>query len=422
MSDEYLAIARRFRPKLFKEVTGQKAIVAVLKNALLQNRASHAYLFSGMRGTGKTTLARIFARALNCTSLSKEGEPCNECRCCRDMAEGKSFDFIEIDGASNRGIDDIRNLNESITYTTFSSRFKIYLIDEVHMLTKEAFNALLKSLEEPPPKVKFFLATTEVHKVLPTIVSRCQTFDLSRISDEAIIERLERITKEIGVGVEKDALLYIARLSEGSLRDAESMVDQLICMNTVPIKVSSLIDNFGLIDKEEFFALDSAFKNRDLSFAFHFAHKMFALGKDMTHFLEGLLEHYRTLAMMHFHQKETVSLTERENRGYQKSLTVYQPFHLLHILDYLSTLIHQPVRPIYKKVHVETILLHVLQTKDRISLQHLMERLTALQQTKVCEQTKQEKEKPVVNHSTRYDTLLQFAQVELQGVLKKNVL
>ena len=190
--ENYQVLARKYRPQKFSEVVGQDPIVTTLKNAIKNKRLAHAYLFCGSRGTGKTTLARVFAKALNCHQPLPDGEPCNQCTSCKEITSGSSLDVLEIDGASHRGIDDVRQINETVGYAASGGGYKIYIIDEVHMLTKEAFNALLKTLEEPPARVMFFFATTEPHKVLPTILSRCQRFNLNRISSEKIVEKLRR--------------------------------------------------------------------------------------------------------------------------------------------------------------------------------------------------------------------------------------
>lgn len=443
---DYKAIARRFRPKTFSEVTGQEAVVRTLRNAVLQKKASHAYLFTGIRGTGKTTLARIFAKALNCENLTQLGEPCNACPSCLEIMEGNSLDFIEIDGASNRGIDDIRNINETLGYRAIKGRYKIYLIDEVHMLTKEAFNALLKSLEEPPPNVKFFFATTEPLKVLPTIISRCQRFDLTRISNFEIIKKLRSIAKEIGIEIDDEALATISRLSEGSLRDAESLFDQISLSNTEVITAKYILETLGFVGRSDFFALDEAFEKNDLTFAFTFAAKLFSSGKDITYFLENLLEHYRNLMLIQLRhlQIEDTSFSKEEKEGYLRGNAIYESAHLVHILDYLSDLIHQSSRPTYKKVHLEMIILHILQTKKRIVLENLLEKLVDLEEkTEIAYPIKEEKVLPEVKEesalleskeespkevllekrrapSVRHDTVLRFAQVEFGGTLKKN--
>lgn len=438
---DYKAIPRRFRPTKFSEVTGQEAVVQVLRNAVKEKRASHAYLFSGIRGTGKTTLARIFAKALNCPH-TVEGEPCNVCSSCQEISSGQSLDVLEIDGASNRGIDDIRNLNETMGYATLQGRFKIIIIDEVHMLTKEAFNALLKNLEEPPANVKFFLATTEPQKVLPTIISRCQRFDLGRIPSFLIIKKLRTIAQEIGVSIEDEALSVIARLSEGSLRDAESIFDQLTCLGVPMITAEMVMQTLGLVAKSDFFALDEAFIQGDLGFPFTFSQKILQTGRDMTFFLEALLEHYRNIALLLLGKKEKGSdlLTEEEREGYERACKQYTLPQVLHILDYLSDLIHQAVRPTYKKIHIEMVLLHILQTKNRIFIETLLKKVASIEPQNAPppappqELVKQEAPAPApktevvsgpppppkASPSVRHDTLLRFAQVEFGGTLKKS--
>src|SRR4030042_1989270 len=222
----YEVLARKWRPRIFQEVLGQGHITQTLINAIKTDRLAHAYLFSGARGVGKTSVARILAKAINC-SRGEAGNPCNECPSCVDITEGVSVDVQEIDGASNNRVDEIRELRENIKYMPSSGKFRIYIIDEVHMLTLPAFNALLKTLEEPPPHVKFIFATTEPHKVPVTILSRCQRFDFKRIPMTLIMEKLERITDKEGIEISRSGLAIIAREAQGSMRDAESLLDQV---------------------------------------------------------------------------------------------------------------------------------------------------------------------------------------------------
>ncbi|MBM3208292.1 MAG: DNA polymerase III subunit gamma/tau, partial [Chlamydiae bacterium] len=339
-TEKYQVIARKYRPQTFADVMGQEAIVTTLKNTLRFNRIAHAYLFCGCRGTGKTTLARVFSKALNCRNLTNDYEPCNNCQSCLEVSQGRSLDVIEIDGASHRGIDDIRQINETIGYAPSSGKYKIYIIDEVHMLTKEAFNALLKTLEEPPPNVKFFFATTEPHKVLQTIMSRCQRFDLSRITLSLIQEKLEKIGKDLNLEYEPEALQLIARLSDGSLRDAESLFDQVICYNEGKLTTEKITTSLGLVSASTFFDLDQAVEEQDLSYAFILAEKIFSSGKDLSYFLDSLMEHFRTILSLQLGQPHL--LPPLQAKKYQLAATViYTQENTLYILDYLLEWLQQ---------------------------------------------------------------------------------
>jgi DNA polymerase-3 subunit gamma/tau len=244
--EAYTVIARKWRPQVFDDVVGQDHVVRTLKNAIQRQRIAHAYLFVGPRGTGKTSTARIFAKALNCEQ-GPTPTPCGTCTACVDIARGSSMDVIEIDGASNNSVDQVRDLRDDARYAPAQGRFKIYIIDEVHMLSISAFNALLKTLEEPPPHVKFVFATTEVHKVLPTIISRCQRFDLRPIADELIIARLQHIAEAEQIAVTPAALACIARLADGGMRDAQSIFDQMIAFCGAAIDEPDVLDVYGLV-------------------------------------------------------------------------------------------------------------------------------------------------------------------------------
>ncbi len=381
MSKEpYKGLSRIHRPQTFASVLGQEAIVTTLKNALLQKKTAQAYLFCGTRGTGKTTLARVLAKALNCANLSSEGEPCNTCTSCLEITDGKSLNVFEIDGASNRGIDDIRGLNESVGYAPSSSGCKIFIIDEAHMLTKEAFNALLKTLEEPPPNVKFFLATTEPHKIPPTIISRCQRFDLQRISSAKIAEKLMKITKEQGSICEEEALYKIAGLSDGSMRVAESLLDQILCCSHGPITETTVSHALATLPTEAFFNFDEAFAKNNLKFAFEWASSIFSSGKDLAYFFECLLEHYRNILVIQMQiPQKAKEMSPSIEAKYRHSATIYSEEQSCYILDYLLLQHEQVNKTAFKRVGLEMILLHILKSKYRISAVDLVLRLENLQ-------------------------------------------
>lgn len=375
----YQVIARKYRPQTFANVVGQEAIVTTLKNTLRFNRLAHAYLFCGCRGTGKTTLARVFAKALNCGHLTEDSEPCNTCPSCLDIIAGRSLDVLEIDGASNRGIDDIRQINETIGYAPASGKYKIYIIDEVHMLTKEAFNALLKTLEEPPANVKFFFATTEPHKVLPTIVSRCQRFDLNRIPFESLKKKLAWIAEDLKVPCEDDVLSLIASIAEGSLRDAESLFDQIICYAEHPITAAKVSATLGIMPRAAFFSLDKAFEEQNLSFAFELAADVFSSGKDLSYFIDNLIEHYRYLLKIKLGSSAPFTAS-RLKEQYTASAALYAEEQCLYILDFLIHWQQQIGKTPFKRVSLEMILLHILRSKHRVSLPSLVKRLVELEQ------------------------------------------
>jgi len=290
----YIVFALRWRPKNFDEIIGQDAIVATLKNAIQKDRLAHAYLFSGPRGVGKTSTARILAKALNC----KDGPtvtPCSVCPACKDIAQGRSLDVIEIDGASNRGIDEIRTLRENVKFAPTQGKYKIYIIDEVHQITAEGFNALLKTLEEPPPFVKFIFATTHPHKVIPTILSRCQRLDFRRISVIEIIAQLEKIAQAEKINIDKKVLFAIAKASDGSLRDAESVLDQLIAFTKDEVRLQDVISMLGMVEQDTLFDIADRIINKDARGALELFNNIIDSGKDISNFLTNLIEHFRNL-------------------------------------------------------------------------------------------------------------------------------
>ncbi len=385
---KYLVLARRFRPQFFRDVIGQEAVLKTLKNALAYKRAAHAYLFCGSRGIGKTTLARLFAKALNCQALSPDFEPCNLCPSCVEILSGQSFDVIEIDGASNRGIDDIRTINETVGYAPSHGKYKIYIIDEVHMLTKEAFNALLKTLEEPPERAKFFFATTEPHKVLSTILSRCQRFDLQRLSEEQITGKLQTIAADIERVAAPEALHRIAQFAEGSLRDAESLFDQILCFADGAITLEHVQSVLGLVPDEYFSSLDIAFAEGRVGFAFELVEKLFQMGKDLTHFLEQLIGYYRRLALLRL-SPQVHNAPER----LLEAAKLYTQGQLCFILDTLLTSYTEMGKSPMQRVSLEALLLKILRSKQRIPIEVLARRMSELEE-KLLESCKNQEAAP----------------------------
>ncbi|MBP6672812.1 MAG: DNA polymerase III subunit gamma/tau [Bacteroidetes bacterium] len=290
----YQVTARKWRPMVFDDVIGQTHVSDTLRNALEQNRLAHAFIFSGTRGCGKTTTARILARAVNCLN-PKNFEPCNECEVCKEIIEGRSLDVIEIDGASNRGVDEIRNLRESVRYAPTRGKKKVYIIDEVHMLTKEAFNALLKTLEEPPPHVLFIFATTELHKVPATILSRCQRYDFRRIGLEEIVGRLKFIAGEEKITIDDDSLLIISKKGDGSMRDAQSIFDQVVSFCGTSITAKQVGDALNIVDQELYFRVSDLLRAKDTKGALDLVKDVVNSGFDIKEFVSGLTEHYRNM-------------------------------------------------------------------------------------------------------------------------------
>lgn len=290
----YLVLARKSRPQTFSQVIGQQTTVKTLQNSLVRNRVAHAILFSGVRGVGKTTLARIMAKALNCTEGPAE-EPCNKCDSCRAITNGSAIDLTEIDGASNRGIQEIRELKEKLRFLPTSSKYKIIIIDEVHMLTTEAFNALLKTLEEPPKHVYFMFATTELHKIPITILSRCQRYELKRVSQSDLTAHFHKLAIEEGYEIDTDGLALIVRESEGSVRDGLSLLDQVFSFGEQKISVDDVIQVLGLIDRQVLLTITSALLDGDRGKALSALDESFDYGIDLKRFTADLLGCFRNL-------------------------------------------------------------------------------------------------------------------------------
>lgn len=294
---EYQALYRAFRPQKFSDVVGQHHVTKTLQNAIMRNKESHAYLFSGPRGTGKTSIAKVFAKALNC-QYETDGEPCNECELCISITDGSANDVIEIDAASNNGVDEIRNIRDKVKYAPAEAEFKVYIIDEVHMLTTGAFNALLKTLEEPPAHAIFILATTEPHKIPATIISRTQRFDFKSLDIEEITERLEFVAQQENTAYDKAALSYIARIAEGGMRDALSIMDQVIAFSSDEITMQDAVMITGGIERDELNDWMKFIEQKDSEAAFKKFHQLIDEGKDPTRLIHELVYFIRDIILM----------------------------------------------------------------------------------------------------------------------------
>src|SRR5688572_16609147 len=375
----YQVIARKYRPQRFSEVVGQEHVTQTLANAISQNRIAHAHLFCGPRGTGKTTIARIFAKCLNCTCGPKTSFPDDDPRCV-EIAEGRSLDVIEIDGASNRGIEEIRELRETVKYAPASSKFKIYIIDEVHMLTKEAFNALLKTLEEPPAHVKFMFATTEPEKVLPTILSRCQRFDLRRIPIKLMVDHLRAIAKQENVQIEDAALNAIARGADGGMRDGESALDQLISFCGEKIVEGDVLSMFGLTSQSQLFSLTGALLHGDVPTVLTEFNELAQHGKDLGKFLADLLQHLRNLLVFQISRGDTrllevsegelVMLTEQSSLVTSDALT-----RIMEVLTQTESGLRDASS---KRIYIEVALMRAIEARNAVSIDAILKRLNEL--------------------------------------------
>lgn len=306
--DSFVVSARKYRPASFRMVVGQDNIVKTLKNAIINNHLAQAFLFTGPRGVGKTTCARIMAKTINCTNLSPEGEACNECASCLSFNNSASFNIHELDAASNNSVEDIRNLVEQVRVPPQEGKYKIYIIDEVHMLSQAAFNAFLKTLEEPPSYAKFILATTERHKIIPTILSRCQIYNFKRITVEDIAGYLKYVAESEGVEAESDALHIIAQKADGAMRDALSLFDQMVTFSGKEISYRSVIENLNILDYDNYFQFVDFFVNSDYRGALVLLNEITSSGFDGQHIISGLSSHIRNLLMAR--NPATVALLE----------------------------------------------------------------------------------------------------------------
>ena len=384
----YIVSARKYRPGTFASVVGQSHVSNTLKSAILLDQLAHAFLFSGPRGVGKTTCARILAKAINCENLREDGEPCNECESCQSYNQGKSINIHELDAASNNSVDDIRNLIEQTRYVPANGKKSVYIIDEVHMLSQAAFNAFLKTLEEPPEHVLFILATTERHKILPTILSRCQKFDFRRIKVDDIAKHLEYISKEEKVEFEYAALQQIAMKADGALRDALSLYDQLVSFSGGTLTFSSVLENLNILDYDYYFQAVELIKQQDHSGLLLALNEIIEKGFEAKDFITGLTEHFRNLLVCQ--DPKTVQLIESsenvKSRYLQQSQVIegsflLNAFHLCSEAEQKTRLASHP------RLVVELLL---------VKLAHLQ---SAIKVASGATLPAAEKKKPVAEHN-----------------------
>ncbi len=335
----YVTLYRKWRPQTFEDVVGQEHIIRTLTNALKDNRVAHAYLFSGPRGTGKTSVAKILAKALNCEN-GPTPTPCNECRTCIEITGGSSLDVVEIDAASNRGIDEIRDLREKVKFMPTGGGTKVYIIDEVHMLTPEAFNALLKMLEEPPLHVVFILATTEPHKILPTILSRCQRFDFRRLKTDELAGRLRDIAAVEKIDIDDESIALIAKQAKGGMRDAISTLDQLSSYTGSVIRAADVMAMLGMVDSGLLFRIADIIKDMDAAASLHFVNEIVEAGWDLRQFSKDMTEHFRDLFVIKntTDHTEIINATTEEITRLEEQAGGFSAARLTDVIESLSSL------------------------------------------------------------------------------------
>ena len=375
----YEVLARKWRPQVFEDVIGQEHITQTLVNAIKSERLAHAFLFSGSRGVGKTSVARILAKAINC-GQKEPVNPCNSCHSCREVTNGSSIDVQEIDGASNRGIDEIRELRENIKFMPASSKYRVYIIDEVHMLTKEAFNALLKTLEEPPSHVKFIFATTEPHRVPVTILSRCQRFDFKRIPLGQIVKQLEKIALEEGLDVGKSGLTLIAREAEGSMRDAESLLDQVVSFAGTKVEERNIIEILGIIDRDLLFETSLAILEGSPPKCIEIVDRIYNYGYDIKEFYSALMNQFRNLLisliapqtdLIDMNESDQEELTHQAESAGLERLQQSLNFLIAHEGDLRFTF--QP------RLTLENVMIKLCRLGEFLSFDELIKKIEALE-------------------------------------------
>jgi DNA polymerase-3 subunit gamma/tau len=401
----YVVLARKWRPQRFEEVVGQDHITTTLRNAISSGRIAHAFLFAGSRGVGKTSVARILAKALNCEQGPRP-DPCNQCPPCREISAGSSIDVLEIDGASNTGVDDVRELRENIKYMPSRGKYRIYIIDEVHMLSISAFNALLKILEEPPAHAIFIFATTEPHKIPETILSRCQRFDFRRIPQELIQKRLKEILSQEGIRLSEQGLSLIGREAEGSMRDAQSLLDQVIAYagkEITDIPDANVVEVLGVADRRLLFEASRAVIERDAQRCLEISHNVYGYGYDIKQFGKELLEHIRNLLVVKVAQEpqRLMDLTKDEIEELREQGEKLSLEEILQLFRILLKGEEEISRSAYPKLVLEITLVKMAQVKPIYPLEELLKKIADLEKNlggvaPVSSEEKENKKNPPV--------------------------
>ena len=392
------AIYRKFRPKIFDDVLGQEHVTKTLKNQILSDNIAHAYLFSGIRGTGKTSTAKIFARAVNCLN-NHDGNPCNECEICKSILDETNMDVIEMDAASNNGVEDIRELRDKVKFLPVKSKYKVYIIDEVHMLSKGAFNALLKTLEEPPEHLLFILATTEPQKIPATILSRCQRFDLKRIKSQVIVENMEKICDEISVKYEEKALKLIAANSEGAMRDALSILDRCVSFNDDLVDYETVINLLGTVNYQVVMKAVNSIMEKSIEKTMVLVDDILNSGKEITYFLDELIICFRNMLIIKTTNStdNLMRVSEDEAEELKKASTKVSVDEIVKIIEELSTAQLECKRALNPRVLLETKLIKMLHAVNHTDMDALIKRIEELENNTSSDNLaiKKQKKEPV---------------------------